>query len=116
MSFKPGHVSIPKRRIFLPLFLFCAYESSVLQNFKIFTHLLPNCSYKNPWLTEATYHCINFNDRVRTVQNNYYLKVWNVSFDQVVSGEKMFISTIQERKLPVAAVFVNGSARYDQML
>ena len=24
MSFKLGHVSIPKRRIFLPLFLFCA--------------------------------------------------------------------------------------------
>ena len=31
MSFKLGHVSIPKRRIFLPLFLFCAYDSSVLQ-------------------------------------------------------------------------------------
>ena len=45
MSFKLGHVSIPKRRIFLPLFLFCAYDSSVLQNFKIFTHLLPNFSY-----------------------------------------------------------------------
>ena len=43
MLFKLGHVSIPKRRIFLPLFVFCAYDSSVLQNFKIFTHLLPNC-------------------------------------------------------------------------
>jgi hypothetical protein len=32
MSFKLGHVSIPKRRIALPLFLFCAYDSSVLQN------------------------------------------------------------------------------------
>jgi hypothetical protein len=31
MSFKLGHVSIPKRRIFLPLFLLCAYDSSVLQ-------------------------------------------------------------------------------------
>jgi hypothetical protein len=39
------HVSIPKRRIFLPLFLSCAYDSSVLQNFKIFTQLLPNFSY-----------------------------------------------------------------------
>ena len=48
MSFKLGHVSIPKRRIFLLLFLFCAYDSSVLQNFKIFTHLLPNLSYKDP--------------------------------------------------------------------
>jgi hypothetical protein len=38
MSFKLGHVSIPKRRIFLPLFLFCAYDNSVLQNFKIFSH------------------------------------------------------------------------------
>jgi hypothetical protein len=36
MSFKLGHVSIPKRRIFLPLFLLCAYDSSVLHNFKIF--------------------------------------------------------------------------------
>ena len=67
MSFKLGHVSIPKRRIFLPLFLFCAYDSSVLQNFKIFTHLLPNFSYKDPRLTEVTYHCINFNGRVRKV-------------------------------------------------
>ena len=67
MSFKLGHVSIPKRRIFLPLFLFCAYDSSVLQNFKIFTHLLPNFSYKDPRLTEVMYHCINFNERVRKV-------------------------------------------------
>ena len=59
MSFKLGHVSIPKRRIFLPLFLFWAYDSSVLQNFKIFTHLLPNFWYKDPRLTEVTYHCIN---------------------------------------------------------
>ena len=28
--FKLGYVSIPKRHIFLPLFLFCAYDSSVL--------------------------------------------------------------------------------------
>ena len=54
-------------RIFLPLFLFCAYDSSVLQNFKIFTHLLPNFSHKDPRLMEMTYHCINFNDRVRKV-------------------------------------------------
>ena len=68
MSFKLGHVSISKRRIFLPLFLFCAYDISVLQNFKIFTHLLPNCSYKDPRLTEVAYNCINFNDRVRKVR------------------------------------------------
>ena len=74
LSFKLGNVSIPKRRIFLPLFLFCAYDSSVLQNFKIFTHLLPNFSYKDPRLTEVTYHCINFNDRVRKVP---YLNFWN---------------------------------------
>jgi hypothetical protein len=43
----------PKRRIFLPLFLFCAYDSSVLQNFKIFTHLFPNFSYKDTRLTEV---------------------------------------------------------------
>ena len=45
ISFNLGHVSIPKRRIFSPLFLFCAYDSSVLQSFKIFTHVLPNCSH-----------------------------------------------------------------------
>ena len=69
MSFKLGHVSIPKRQIFLSLFLFCAYDSSVLQNFKIFTHLLPNFSYKDSRLTEVTYLCINFNDRVRNIPN-----------------------------------------------
>ena len=79
MSFKLGHVSIPKRRIFLPLFLLCAYDSSVLQNFKIFTHLLTNFSYKDPRLTEVTYHCINFNDRVKKVPKMYYLNVWNFS-------------------------------------
>jgi hypothetical protein len=79
MSFKLGHVSIPKRRIFLLLFLFCAYDNSVLPNFKIFTHLLPNFSYKDPRLTEVTYHCINFNHRVRKVPKNYYLNVTFVS-------------------------------------
>ena len=39
LSFKLGHVSIPKRRIFLPLYLFCAYDNSVLQNVKIFKHI-----------------------------------------------------------------------------
>ena len=74
MSFKLGHVSIPKRRIFLPLFLFWAYDNSILQNFKIFTHLLPNFSYKDPRLTEVTYHCINFNERVRKVPKIYVLE------------------------------------------
>jgi hypothetical protein len=27
----------------------------------------------------VTYHCINFNDRVRKVQKNYHLNVWNFS-------------------------------------
>ena len=72
MLFKLGHVSNPKRRIFLPLLLFCAYDSSGLQNFKIFTHLLPNFSYKDPRLTEVTYHCINFNDRIRKVPKFKY--------------------------------------------
>jgi hypothetical protein len=30
-------------------------------------------------MTEMTYHCINFNDRVRKVPKIYYLNVWNVS-------------------------------------
>ena len=91
MSFKLGHVSIPKRCIFLPLFLFCAYDSSVLQNFKIFTHLLPNLSYKDPRLTEVTYHYINFNDRVRKVP---YLNFWNFS-DPIV---KIYINDFSEIK------------------
>jgi hypothetical protein len=73
MSFKLGHVSIPKRSIFLPLFLFCAYDSSVLQNFKIFIHFLPNVSYKDPRMTEVTYHCINFNDRFRKVPKHFHI-------------------------------------------
>ena len=73
MSFKLGHVSIPKRSIFLPLFLFSAYDSSVLQNFKIFIHLLPNFSYKDPRMTKVTYHCINFNDRFRKVPNKFHI-------------------------------------------
>ena len=50
-----------------------AYDVSVLQNCKIFTHLSPNYSYKDPWLTEVTYHCISFNDRVRKVPK---IKIW----------------------------------------
>jgi hypothetical protein len=57
----------------------CRPYSSVLQNFKIFTHLLPKLSYKDPRLTEVTYHCINFNDRIRKVPKMYYLNVWNFS-------------------------------------
>ena len=87
MSFKLGYVSIPKRRIFLPLFLFCAYDSSVLQNFKIFTHLLPNFSYKDPRMTEVTYHCIYFNDRVRKVPK---IKIWNFS-DPIVEVRVRYV-------------------------
>ena len=39
---------------FRPWFLICACDTSVLQNFKIFTHLLPNY----PSLTKVTYHWI----------------------------------------------------------
>ena len=49
------HVSIPKRRTFSPLFLFCAYDSSVLQNFKIFTHLLFHFSYSTLLMTEVEF-------------------------------------------------------------
>jgi hypothetical protein len=76
MSFKLGHVSIPKRCIFLPLFLFCAYDSSVLQNFKIFTHLLPNFLYMDQRQMEVTYHYINFNERVRKVPKILILYFW----------------------------------------
>ena len=58
---------------------FCAYDCSVLWNIKIFTHLLPNFSYKDLRLTEVTYHCINLNDRVINVQKKNYLNVQNVS-------------------------------------
>jgi len=53
ISIKLGLVSIPKRRTFSPLFLFCAYSSSVLQNFKIFTPLLPHFSYGTILMTEV---------------------------------------------------------------
>ena len=45
MSFKQGHVSIPKRRFFSPQFLFCTYDNPVLQNLKILTHLLLDFSH-----------------------------------------------------------------------
>jgi hypothetical protein len=51
------HISVIQFRYLC--FLLCAYDSSVLQNCKIFTHLLPNVSHKYPRLTEVTYHCIN---------------------------------------------------------
>ena len=41
-----GHVSIPKRYSFSPLCLFCACGSSVLQNFKISTHLLTEVEFE----------------------------------------------------------------------
>ena len=72
ISFKLGHVSIPKRRTFPPLFLFCAYDSSVLQNFKIFTHVLLHFSYSTLPLTgvefESWVECNYFNDRTRKIR------------------------------------------------
>jgi hypothetical protein len=72
ISFKLGHVLIPKRRSFSPLCLFCAYDSSVLQKFKIFTHLLLHFSYRTLPLTEVEFdscvECNDFNDRVRKIR------------------------------------------------
>jgi hypothetical protein len=66
-----GHVSIPKRHFFSPLCLFCAYDSSVLQNFKIFTRLLLDFSYSTLPLTEVEFEscveCNYLNDRARKV-------------------------------------------------
>jgi len=68
-----GHVSIPKRHFFSPLCLFCAYDSSVLHNFKIFNHLLPNFSYSTLPLTEveSCVECNYFNDRARKVRKKF---------------------------------------------
>jgi len=55
MAFKLGHVSIPKRCTLSPLFLFCAYDSSVFQEFKIFTHLLLHFSYSTLLMTELEF-------------------------------------------------------------
>ena len=70
-----GHVSIPKRHFFSPLCLFCAYDSSVLQNFKIFTRLLLDFSYSTLPLTEVEFEscveCNYFNDRARKVRKTF---------------------------------------------
>jgi hypothetical protein len=70
-----GHVSIHKTRSFSPLCLFCAYDSSVLQNFKIFTHLLLHFSYSTLPLMEVEFEscveCNYFNDRARKVRNTF---------------------------------------------
>ena len=60
-----GHVSIPKRHSFSPLCLLCACGSSVLQNFKIFTHLLTEVEF------ESCVKCNYFNDRARKVQKTF---------------------------------------------
>jgi hypothetical protein len=68
-------VSIPKRHFLSPLCLFCAYDSSVLQNFKIFTHLLLNFSHSTLPLTEVEFEscveCNYFNDRARKVRKTF---------------------------------------------
>ena len=55
ISFKLGHVSIPKQRTFSPLFLFCTYHSSVLKNFKIFIPLLPHFLHDALFMTDITH-------------------------------------------------------------
>jgi hypothetical protein len=57
-----AHVSIPKRHYFSPLCVFCACYSSVLQNFKIFTHVLTEVEF------ESYVECNFFNDRARKVR------------------------------------------------
>ena len=42
-----------QRRAFPPLFLLCAYDISVLQNFNMFTPLLPSFSYGTLFMTEV---------------------------------------------------------------
>ena len=70
-----GHVSIPKRDFFSPLCLFCAYDSSVLQNFKTFTHLLLNFLHSTLPLMEVEFEscveCNYFNDRARKVRKTF---------------------------------------------
>ena len=74
ISFKLGHVSITKRHCFSPR-LFCAYDSSVLQNFKIFTHLLLHFSNSTLPLTEVEFEscveCNYFDDRARKVRKTF---------------------------------------------
>jgi hypothetical protein len=60
-----GHVSIPKRHSFSPLCMFCECGSSVLQNFKIFTHLLTEVEF------ESCVECNYFNDRARKVRKTF---------------------------------------------
>ena len=64
-----------QRHFFSYLCLFCAYDSSVLQNFKIFTHLLLNFSYSTLPLTEVEFEscveCNYFNDRARKVRKTF---------------------------------------------
>jgi hypothetical protein len=70
-----GHVSIPKSHFFSPLCLFCAYDSSIHQNFKIFIHVLLNFSYSTLPLTEVEFEscveCNYFNDRARKVRKTF---------------------------------------------
>jgi hypothetical protein len=106
MSFKLGHVSIPIRRTLLPLFLFCAYDSSVLQNFKIFTHLLPNFSYKDPRVTEVTYDCINFSDRINCALYRHYR--WTRAWTLLVIKTRQLLS---ERESQSAMIICRVWAR-----
>jgi len=59
---------------FRPYFFICAYDNSVLQNFKFYHTLIAKFFVDYPPRTEVTYHCINFNDRVRKVPKLYYFR------------------------------------------
>ena len=60
-----GHVSIPKRHSFSPVCLLCACDSSVLHNFKIFSHLLTEVEFG------SCVECNYFNDRARKVRKTF---------------------------------------------
>jgi hypothetical protein len=78
MSFKLGYVSIPKRRIFSPLFLFCAYDR-ILRFSHIYCQLFSRVPFVDGSDVPLNSECINFNDRVRKAPNNYYFGAifWN---------------------------------------
>ena len=72
IPFKLGYVSSPKRRAFPPLFLLCAYDISVLQNFNIFTPLLPSFSYRNLFMAEVDKKsCIRVNAPLLAMNSEY---------------------------------------------
>jgi len=75
MSFKLGHVSIPKRHIFWPFFCFVRTIAQFLRILR-FSHIYCQMFSRVPFVDGSdvplNIECINFNDRVRKVPKNYY--------------------------------------------